>query len=380
MTGPLHGIKVIELAGIGPTPFAGMLLSDMGADVIRIDRVSPSGNPVASSGGPMERGKKSVSLNLKSEAGIEAALKIISGAAVLVEGFRAGVAERLGIGPDVCLNMNPKLVYGRMTGWGQTGPMAKTAGHDINYISLAGPLAHIGRRGDKPSVPLNLIGDFGGGSIFLVMGICAALLEVFRGGQGQVVDSAMVDGAAYLMSPLYAAHSSGFWTDERGANLLDSGSHFYDAYETADGRYMAVGAIEPQFYAELLAGIGLEKEDLPENHFEKDIWPGLKERFTEIFKQKTQAEWTEIFKGTDACVTPVLTMGEAPNHPQAVERKSFFKFEDAVQPAPAPRWSGTPAEPAQSSAQPGADTEEILATAGYSGDEISELKKEGAAA
>lgn len=378
MSGPLSGVKVVELAGIGPTPFAGMVLSDMGAEVLRIDKVDSEGNPVAAFGGAMERGKKSVSINLKTKEGVETAKKIIAASDVLLEGFRAGVAERLGIGPDVCLQENPSLVYARMTGWGQEGPMAKTAGHDINYISLASPLAHIGRKGELPTVPLNLIGDFGGGSLFLVMGICAALFEVARKeaqgekGGGQVVDAAMVDGASYLMSPLYGASSSGFWSDERGTNLLDSGAHFYDVYETSDGRYMAVGAIEPQFYAELLKGLELDAEELPAQ-MERENWHELKKLFTDIFKQKTQKEWTDIFAGTDACTTPVLTMKEAPQHPQAKERNSFFDFQGAAQPSPAPRWSATAAEPSQLTSAPGADTRTVLEAAGFSEEEIAEL-------
>ena len=379
MSGPLSGIQVVELAGIGPTPFAGMMLSDMGAQVIRVDRVGGSGNPVATNSGPMERGKRSIAVNLKSEAGVGAVLRLIEQSDVLIEGFRAGVTERLGVGPDVCLERNPRLVYGRMTGWGQQGPMAPRAGHDINYISLAGPLAHIGRKGEPPSVPLNLIGDFGGGSVFLVMGICAALLNVAREGEGQVVDAAMVDGAAYLMSPLYSAHASGFWTDERGSNFLDSGAHFYDVYETADASYMAVGAIEPNFYEELLAGLGIDTEGLPQQ-MDRSAWPQMKDRFAEIFKSKTQKEWNDIFGDKDACVTPVLTMGEAPDHPHSKDRSSFFSFEDTIQPQPAPRWSKTPAEPASSSPEVSSDTEAILAELGYSSEEIASLKSESAIA
>ncbi len=315
-TGPLAGVRVVELAGIGPTPFAGMMLSDLGAEVVRVDRVGGSGNPVASGSGPMERGKQAIAVDLKQAAGVEVVLDLVAGADVLLEGFRAGVAERLGVGPDVCLARNPALVYARMTGWGQTGPMAQRAGHDINYISLAGPLAHIGRAGAPPTVPLNLVGDFGGGSAFVVLGIVSALFAVRGGDPGQVVDAAMVDGAAYLLSPLYAAHASGFWTDDRGTNLLDSGAPFYDVYETSDGGHMAVGAIEPQFYAELLDGLGLAAEDLPKQ-MDRSAWPGTKQRFAAIFATHARSEWTTVFADRDACVTPVLTMGEAPGHHQA---------------------------------------------------------------
>lgn len=380
MSGPLTGIRVIELAGIGPTPFAGMMLSDMGAEVIRIDRVGAPSGPVSSLGGAMERGKQTVALDLKSKEGVEALLKIVSTADVLIEGFRAGVTERLGIGPKECHKINPKLIYGRMTGWGQTGPMANTAGHDINYISLAGPLAHIGRKDGPPSLPLNLIGDFGGGSAFLVLGICAALFESLKSGKGQVVDAAMVDGASYLLSPLYSAHASGSWRDERGTNLLDSGAHFYDVYETADGSYMAVGAIEPQFYLELIDGLGLSQEEAKfESYFDSKVWAELKELFKGIFLTKTQAEWIEIYNGTDACVTPVLTMGETPSHTQAKERNAFFKIEGVNQPSPAPRWSETSAVPSTEIHKPGQDTEKILLEVGYSKEEVATLKEENRA-
>jgi alpha-methylacyl-CoA racemase len=372
-------MRVIELAGIGPTPFAGMMLADMGAEVIRIDRVGGSANPIATSGGPMERGKRSMALDLKHPAGVEILLDLVTGADGLIEGFRAGVAERLGIGPDVCLERNRALVYGRMTGWGQEGPLATRAGHDLNYISLAGPLAHIGRVGQAPTVPLNLIGDFGGGSVFLVLGVTAALLEVARGGSGQVVDAAMVDGASYLMSPLYAAHASGFWTDDFGTNLLDSGAHFYEVYETSDGRWMAVGAIEPQFYAALLDGLGLGIEELPDQN-DQGAWPAMKERFAAIFATRSREQWTEVFAGVDACVTPVLTMGEAPAHAQAIDRDAFFRFRGINQPMPAPRWGGTPAEPSGSAPDAGADTDALLAELGLGGEAIGGLRRDAVVA
>ena len=375
--GPLQGIRIIELAGIGPTPFAGMMFSDMGAEVIRVDRPGGSDNPVASGTGPMERGKKSLAVDLKQPEGVELVLDLAESADVLVEGFRAGVAERLGLGPDECLARNPKLIYGRMTGWGQDGPLANRAGHDINYISLAGPLAHIGRPGQPPSVPLNLIGDFGGGSTFLVLGIRAALLHVARGGEGQVVDAAMVDGAAYLLSPLYSAHASGFWTDDRGENFLDSGAHFYEVYATADDRWMAVGAIESPFYAALLEGLGMAaEEDLP-HQMDRSSWPAMKERVAEIFMSQTQEHWMEVFGETDACVTPVLTMGETPSHPQAQQRASFFDAFGHPQPSPAPRWSKTSAEPASSSPEIGRDTDAVLSELGVGAEKLAGLRERG---
>lgn len=376
--GPLNGIRVIELAGIGPTPFAGMMLSDMGAQVIRIDRVGGSTNPVASSSGPMERGKQSIQVDLKHPEGAQVVLQLAESAQVLLEGFRSQVAERLGVGPQQCLARNPKLVYARMTGWGQQGPLATRAGHDINYISLAGPLAHIGRQGQPPSVPLNLIGDFGGGSAFVVLGICAALLHVARGGEGQVVDAAMVDGAAYLLSPLYSAHTSGFWTDERGTNMLDSGAPFYDVYETSDQQWMAVGAIEPPFYAALLEGLGLsqpEQAELPPQ-MDQNSWPEMKAKFAGIFRSQTRQHWEAVFDGTDACVTPVLTMGETRQHPQARQRAAFFDTCGQSQPFPAPRWSATPAEPAKESPSSGEATDEVLVELGYQPAQIADLREQ----
>ncbi len=377
--GPLSGITVIELAGIGPTPFAGMMLSDYGADVIRVDRVGGSDNPVASGSGPMERGKRAIEVDLKSPEGIAVVLDLVGRADVLLEGFRAGVTERLGVGPAECHGRNAHLVYARMTGWGQDGPLRTVAGHDINYISLGGPQAHIGRAGQVPTPPLNLIGDFGGGSLFVVLGIISALLAVARGERGQVVDAAMVDGSAYLMSPLYAAHAHGSWSDEPGTNMLDSGAPFYDVYRCGDDRFVALGAIEPQFFAELLDGLGLADADLP-GQWERDGWPTIRARFTEAIATRTRDEWATVFSGRDACVTPVLTMGETPHHPQAIERDAFFTFDDVSQPRPAPRFSGTPAEPATSSSQPGADTDAVLTELGYDRARIASLREAGAVA
>ena len=372
--GPLAGINVIELAGIGPGPFSGMMLSDMGAEVTLVDRVS-AGAP--KNGGPMERGKRSVSVNLKEPEGVEVVLDLVARSDVLLEGFRAGVTDRLGIGPEAALARNPKLVYARMTGWGQDGPMAHQAGHDINYISLAGPLAHIGRAGQPPTPPLNLVGDFGGGSLFCVLGICAALLHVSRGGEGQVVDSAMVDGASYLMSPMYAAHASGFWTDERGTNFLDSGAHFYDVYECADGGFMSVGAIEPQFYANLLTGLGLADADDLADQNDRSQWAAMSERFAAIFVTRTRDEWAEIFNEAEACATPVLTMGESQAHPQAAARGSFFSAGGTPQPFPAPRFLSTPSEPATSSEPGAASTDAVLAELGRSPETIADLRQRG---
>jgi alpha-methylacyl-CoA racemase len=375
--GPLEGVKVIELAGIGPTPFAGMMLSDLGAEVTRVDRVGGNSNPVASGSGPMERGKRSIAVNLKDPDGIETILDLVAQSDVLLEGFRAGVTDRLGVGPDVCLAVNENLVYGRMTGWGQSGPMADRAGHDINYISLASPLAHIGRPGQAPTVPLNLVGDFGGGSVFVVLGIVSALLSAARGGKGQVVDAAMVDGASYLMSPLFAAHASGFWSDERGTNLLDSGAPFYDVYATSDGRYMAVGAIEPQFYAELVDGLGLgDRLDLASQN-DQAGWDVTRELLSESFSSQTMDHWTTVFEGRDACVSPVLTMGETPQHAQAIERGAYFETCGVTQPSPAPRFSVTAADPATDSGQPGQHTAEVLEKLGYSADKIADLSARG---
>ncbi len=374
--GPLQSIRVIEISGIGPAPFAGMYLSDLGAEVIRVGRVQGPQNPLASKSGPLERGKRSINLDLKTDSGTDILLKLIQDSDVLLEGFRPGVAEKLGIGPKACLARNPNLVYARMTGWGQEGPFAHSAGHDINYIGLAGPLAHIGRQDQAPSVPLNLVGDFGGGSMFVISGILASLLAVKNGFTGQVVDAAMVDGAAYLASPLYAAHSSGFWVDKRGSNLLDSGAPFYDVYETKCGNYVAVGAIEPQFYEQLLTGLELEVEDLPPQN-DREHWRRTKEKFSAIFITKSRDEWMEIFKWTDACVTPVLTMGETPFHEHAEYRQSFFKSCGATQPRPAPRFSKTPTTPSNLAETPGDSTDLILDDLGFSNQEIRDLRDRG---
>ena len=373
MTGPLKGVSVLELSGIGPAPFAGMYLSDLGAEVLRVGRVGGNSNPLASRSGPLERGKHSININLKSSKGTEILLKLVKQCDVLLEGFRPGVVEKMGIGPDICLAANPDLVYARMTGWGQEGPLSQAAGHDINYIGLAGPLAHIGRKEQAPSVPLNLVGDFGGGSMFVISGILAALLAVKNGRSGQVVDAAMVDGAAYLASPLFAAHASGFWTNHRGSNLLDSGAPFYDVYETKCGNYVAVGAIEPQFYEQLLNGLQLAQEELPSQN-DRDHWEETKQKFAKIFLTRTREEWAAIFDGTDACVTPVLNMGESPLHMHAEERQAFFETSGILQPRPAPRFSETPSLPSEESEDLGASTDRILTRLGFSEQEIVFLR------
>jgi len=377
--GPLEGVKVVELAGIGPGPFASMMLADMGADVIRIDRASRvrGGDPATPPKDPMSRGRRSVAVDLKNPAGVEAVLRIVERADALIEGFRPGVMERIGLGPDVCLARNPKLVYGRMTGWGQEGPMAQAAGHDINYISLAGVLDHIGRKGERPLAPLNLVGDFGGGGMLMAFGVACALIETARSGKGQVVDAAMVDGAAVLMQMMYGMRAMGVWNDERGTNLLDSGAHFYEVYETQDGKHISIGSIEPQFYAELIEKTGLAAEDLPAQ-MDQSQWSKLKERLAAIFKSKSRDEWCEIMEGSDVCFAPVLSMGEAPEHPHNLHRKTFLDDGGVVQAAPAPRFSRTAPEVARPAPHLGQDSAEVLADHGFSAEEIHDLEQSGA--
>ena len=382
--GPLDGVKVLEIAGIGPGPFAAMMLADMGADVLRIDRASGvgamgPGDPDVPPTDVMNRGRRSVALNLKDAAGVEVLLELVAGADALIEGFRPGVAERLGFGPEVCLERNPELVYGRMTGWGQEGPYAPTAGHDINYIALAGVLGHLGRAGEKPTPPINLVGDFGGGGMFMAFGVVCALLEAQRSGRGQVVDAAMVDGAAVLFMMMHAMKAMGMYTEERGTNLLDTGAHFYDTYECADGGYISVGSIEPQFYAELLRLTGLEGEELPWQH-DKEQWPAMKERLAEIFASKTRDEWCELMEGTDVCFAPVLSMSEAPSHPHNVERGTFVEVAGIVQPAPAPRFSRTPGAVSRPPAHAGQHTDEALVAWGIDEGRLAGLRESGAIA
>ncbi|HZM38768.1 MAG TPA: CaiB/BaiF CoA-transferase family protein [Acidimicrobiales bacterium] len=376
--GPLAGITVIELAGIGPGPFCGMMLADLGADVIRVDRAQSvqGGDPDRPPADLLARGRRSIGVDLKSPDGVEVVLSLVERADALFEGFRPGVTERLGLGPDECLARNPRLVYGRMTGWGQDGPYAATAGHDINYISLAGALDPIGRRGQAPVPPLNLVGDFGGGGLLLAFGIVAGLLEARTSGQGQVIDAAMVDGAAALMTMTHSLRAMGIWNDERGTNMLDTGAHFYDVYETADGGYISIGSIEPQFYAELLRLTGLEDEALP-GQYDRARWPALKERVAAVFRTKTRDEWCEIMEGTDVCFAPVLTIPEAVAHPHNVHRGTFVEVAGIPQPGPAPRFSRTEAAIARPPAHAGQHTEEILAEAGLDADRIAKLRETG---
>jgi alpha-methylacyl-CoA racemase len=340
--GPLHGTKIIEMAGIGPGPFAAMMLSDMGADVLRLYRADQP--PLLGQSGfdVVSRGRASVPVNLKEEAGRELVLALVENADALIEGFRPGVMERLGIGPEVALERNERLVYGRMTGYGQAGPMASVAGHDINYISIAGALGAMAREGERPLAPLNLVGDYGGGGMLLAFGVVCGLLEARTSGKGQVVDAAMVDGAALLMALFHGLHSGGLWTDEPGTNMLDSGAHFYEVYTASDGGHVAVGAIEPQFYAELLRLLEIPADEMPQ--WDRARWPEFKQRLAEIFAGRTRDEWAALLEPAEACATAVLGLTEAPQHPHVVARSTFVEHAGVVQPAPAPRFSRTPGE------------------------------------
>lgn len=376
--GPLHGVRIVEIAGIGPGPFAAMVLSDMGADVLRVERAqSVTGDFARENKEVLNRGRRSVGIDLKNPDGVETLLRLVEQADALVEGFRPGVTERLGIGPDACLARNPKLVYGRMTGWGQDGPYAQAAGHDIDYIGLAGALAHFGREGSKPTPPINLVGDFGGGGMLLAFGVVCAVLEARSSGHGQVVDAAMVDGSALLMTMLWGLRAMGAWDERMGVNVLDSGAPFYDTYETADGRFVALGALEPQFYAELLARTGLDTEDLPAQ-MDRDGWPRLRARFTEMFKTKTRDEWCEILEGTDACFAPVLPMSEAARHPHVQARRTIVEDFGVQQPAPAPRFSRTPGAIQGPPAWPGEHTDDALRDWGFSTEDVAKLRETGA--
>ncbi|MBH1945529.1 CoA transferase [Erythrobacter sp. YJ-T3-07] len=379
MAGPLAGLRIVEFAGIGPGPFCGMMLADHGAEVIRIDRASGGrgGSQPISNKDILARGRKSIALNLKDEQGIALARKLCASADGLIEGFRPGVMERLGLGPDVLLADNPKLIYGRMTGWGQAGPYAAYAGHDINYIALAGALAHFGRAGGRPTPPINMVGDFGGGGMMLAFGMVSALLNVARGGEGQVIDAAMTDGTAVLMSMIHGMANQGVWRDDLGANLLDTGAHFYDVYETADGKFVSIGSIEPQFYAELRARLGLAEDPDFDAQMNPAQWPALKDRLAAIFKSKTRAEWDEALEHTDVCYAPVLTMSEAREHPHMAARETFIDVADSPQPAPAPRYSGTATATPSPAPMPGDDSDAILAGLGVEDDEVARLREAG---
>lgn len=377
MPGPLAGLRVIELAGIGPGPFCCMMLADLGAEVLRIDR--PDGPPDGHPTDVLGRGRRSVALDLKSAGGKEAVLRLVEGADVLVEGFRPGVTERLGLGPADCHARNPRLVYGRMTGWGQDGPLAPVAGHDITYIALTGALWSIGRAGERPVPPINLVGDFGGGGMLLAYGIMAALFEASRSGRGQVVDAAMTDGSATLMGAFFGSLAKGTWQNARGSNRLDSGCPFYDTYACADGKYVAVGALEPQFFALLLKGLGLDAADYTERN-DPATWLAMRATFSAIFRTRTRDDWAAVFDGSDACVAPVLDLTEAPHHPHNVARGTFFERAGGFQPAPSPRFSRTPSAAPAPAPRRGADGAAALADWGLSPEEIASALTEESAA
>jgi alpha-methylacyl-CoA racemase len=377
--GPLAGYRIIEMAGIGPAPFAAMLLSDMGAEVVRVDR-----REAADLGLPgrepkfdvLHRGRRSIAVDVKAPAGREVVTRLAGQADAIVEGFRPGVMERLGLGPEILLAVNPKLVFGRMTGFGQDGPLAQAAGHDIDYIALAGALHGIGRKGEAPVPPLNLVGDFGGGGMFLAFGVVCALLEAQRSGQGQVVDAAMVDGSATLMALMYGMFSQGIWKDERGVNVLDTGAPWYDTYATRDGKWLAIGAIEKRFYESFVERLGLNLGDLPRQH-DRAGWPELKRRFAEAIAARTRDEWERTFAGSDACVAPVLALGEVADHPHNAARGTFITRDGVLQPTPAPRFSRSAPEMGAAPRQPGADTDAVLADFGFSEAEIARLRDAG---
>lgn len=383
MAGPLEGLRVVEMVGIGPGPFAAMLLADMGAEVIRVDRLNVGakdtrGVPVEPRFDVLARGRRSLAIDLRKPGAAEIVLELIAHADALIEGFRPGVMERLGLGPDHCLGRNPALVFGRMTGWGQTGPLAHAAGHDINYISLAGALHAIGSSGEVPVPPLNLVGDFGGGGMLLAFGVMCALSEARRSGKGQVVDVAMTDGTALLSSMIYGLKAAGVWNNQRGENLLDGGAHFYGAYACADGKFISIGSIEPQFYALLLELCGIVDPAF-ESQLDTHSWPMLKNRLADVFRTKTREEWCALLEGTDVCFAPVLDWDEAPQHRHNRARKAFLTIDGVVQPAPAPRFSRTPAAvPCAPASVPGAHSEAILRDWGISREKVAQLKAVGA--
>ncbi len=373
--GPLRGIRIIEMAGIGPGPFCAMMLSDLGAEVIRLDRLSLKGSGERAN--VLSRGRRSLAVDLKTEQGAAIALEMIDQADALVEGFRPGVMERLGLGPEICLERNPRLVYGRMTGWGQHGPLAKAAGHDINYISIGGALGAMGHADRPPPPPLNLIGDFGGGAMYLLCGILAALVERQQSGRGQVIDAAMTDGTASLLSPFYGLLAMGMWTTERHSNRLDGGAPFYGSYECADGKYISIGSLEPQFYALLLEKAGIDDPRF-ELQYARENWQEMREKLAAIFLRKTREQWCELMEGTDVCFAPVLDLAEAPKHPHNKARETFVDYAGVLQPAPAPRFSRTPGEIQSAAATVGEHSERVLADWGFSAERIARLRAGGA--
>ncbi len=376
MAGPLQGVRIIEFAGIGPGPFCGMMLADHGAEVIRIER--PGGQLPAMD--PLSRNRRSIVLNTKTEAGLKAARQLCASADGLIEGYRPGVMEKLGLGPDVLLAENDKLVYGRMTGWGQHGPWSQAAGHDINYISLSGVLHTIGPAGQKPSIPVNYVGDFAGGGMMLAFGMVSAILNVRNGGKGQVIDAAMTDGSAVISSMMWGMKAMGMWKDEHGVNMLDGGAHFYDTYECADGKWISIGSIEPQFYALLLEKTGLTGDPGFTAQHDRGEWGTLKDRTTALFKMKSRDEWCALMDNTDVCFAPVLSMTEAPDHPHNKARNTFVEVGGAIQPAPAPRYSETVTQTPRAAQPAGTDTEALLSELNYSKDEIDAMKASGATA
>jgi len=377
--GPLSGLKVVELAGLAPGPFACTILADLGADVIRVDRATPGADVLTVPGDPLTRGRRTIGVNTKTPEGVELVLKLVEAADVLIEGFRPGVAERMGLGPEQVHARNPRVVYGRMTGWGQDGPLAPAAGHDINYIAIAGALEPIGRAGEPPVPPLNLVGDFGGGGLMLAMGVLAALYERTSSGKGQVVDASMVDGAALLTASLHGMRAAGVWSGERGGNLLDGGAPFYDTYETADGKYVAVGAIEMRFWADLVKVLGLNPDELPV-HVDKSEWPRLRKIMAEAIGKYTRDELAARAEGTDACLTPVLTPWEAAEHPHNAARGTFVDIGGVIQPAPAPKFDRTPPETPEAPHKTGADTDEVLGEYGLDPSSITRLRESGVVA
>lgn len=378
MSGPLAGFRVVEMAGIGPGPFACMLLSDMGAEVIRVERTSGGMSAGGNAGDVLARGRRSIAVNLKSPEGVEAVLKLLESADALVEGYRPGVMEKLGLGPDVCLQRNPRLVFGRMTGWGQHGPLSRAAGHDINYIAITGALDAIGRKDSGPVPPLNLLGDFGGGSLYLVMGLLAALLEAQKSGVGQVVDAAISDGVISLMACMQGFKAMGMWGGSRQGNMLDGGAHYYDTYQCADDEWISVGSIEPQFYALLGEHLGI---DIGAGDFSVQFdparWPELKQQIAAVFKTKTSAHWCQLMEGTDVCFAPVLSMDAAPTHPHNMARQAFVEVDGVVQAAPAPRFSRTPGAIQGPPCAPGTDTTAVMQSVGLSHEQIEKLLASG---